>query len=140
MSRKRTAWVLDIDTKGTGAEMVPLERVEERKRLRGEREPVRVVGPRADPADEQIFETDRSRVPRRFRIVDIRSRQALVDDVEIVEALEALSGVGSVVDVNVFVWDPDEKDWRPLTMSERRRLWNLRSAAADPGPSAPAPH
>jgi hypothetical protein len=43
------------------------------------------------------------------------------------------------VDVNVFVWDSDEEDWRPLTMSERRRLWNLRSPGMAPEASTPAP-
>jgi hypothetical protein len=134
MSKKRTAWVLDTETKGTGAEMVPLERLEERKRLQVERERIRVIGPKLDPADEPAFEPETERVPRRFRIVNVLSRQTLADDVGISEALEALRGVGSVVDVNVFVWEPEEEDWRPLTMSERRRLWNLRSA----GSPAPA--
>jgi hypothetical protein len=140
MSKKRTAWVLDTETKGTGVEMVPLERLEERKRLRGERERIRVIGPKAaEPAGEPVFEGEEPRAPRRFRILDVRSRQALADDVGISEALEALRGVGSVVDVNVFVWDSDEEDWRPLTMSERRRLWNLRSPGMAPEASTPAP-
>jgi hypothetical protein len=138
MSKKRTAWVLDTETKGTGAEMVPLERLEERKRLSGERERIRVVGPKAEPAGGPVFESDEPRVPRRFRILDVRSRQALADDVGISEALEALRGVGSVVDVNVFVWDSDEEEWRPLKMSERRRLWKLRSGGVAPEASAPA--
>ena len=135
MSKKRTAWVLDTETKGTGAEMVPLERLEERKRPRGERERVRVVGPHADRGDDP-FEPGQPRAPRRFRVVDVLTRQTLADDAEISETLAALRGVGSVVDVNVFVWESSEEDWRPLTMSERRRLWNLRSAAE---PSVPAP-
>jgi hypothetical protein len=134
MSKKRTTWVLDTETKGTGAEMVPLERLEERKRLQAEREPIRVVGPKPDPGDEAVFEPEAQRTPRRFRIVNVLSRQTLADDVGISQALEALRGVGSVVDVNVFVWEPEQEDWRPLTMSERRRLWNLRSA----GSPAPA--
>lgn len=135
MSKKRTAWVLDTETKGTGAEMVPLERLEERKRLRGERERIRVIGPRADPGDELVLQPDESREPRRFRVVSVLSRQTLADDVGISEALEALRGVGSVVDVNVFVWEPGESEWRPLTMSERRSLWGLRAAGESPLPA-----
>jgi hypothetical protein len=30
--------------------------------------------------------------------------------------------------VNVYVWEPDEEDWRPLTLSERRTLWGFRKA------------
>jgi hypothetical protein len=32
------------------------------------------------------------------------------------------------VDVNVYVWEPSEEDWRPLTLSERRTLWGFRNA------------
>jgi len=137
MGKKRTAWVLDTETKGTGAEMVPLERVEERKRLGGTRDRVRVVGPKADPT-EGSPEPEAARAPRRFRVVDVRSRETLAEDVEVSDVLETLREVVSVVDVNVFVWEPEEEDWRPLTMSERRRLWNLRSGTGAVEPAAPA--
>ena len=139
MSKKRTAWVLDTETKGTGAEMVPLERLEERKRLAGSRERIHVVGPKADPGEVEHAEPDTPRAPRRFRVVDVRSREALAEDAGISDALEALGRVGSIVDVNVFVWEPQEQDWRPLAMSERRRLWNLRYAPGSAEPSAPGP-
>ena len=45
---KRRAWVLDSGTKGTGAEMVPLDKV--LKKPAPEREPV-FVPPEASPAD-----------------------------------------------------------------------------------------
>src|SRR5262249_45291876 len=120
MSRKRTAWVLDTETKGTGAEMVPLERIEERKRLKGERERIRVVGPQPDPG-EPVTEAQTPPAPRRFRIVDVLSRRTLADDAQISEALDTLRKVGSIVDVNVYVRHHDDDDWRALTMSERRR-------------------
>src|SRR5262245_1432748 len=137
MSKKRTAWVLDTETKGTGAEMVPLERLQERKRLAGTRERVRVVGPKADPT-EGSPEPEAERAPRRFRVVDVRSRETLAGDGEISDVPAALRGSGSVVDVNGFVWEPEEEDWRPLMMSERRRLWNLRSGTGAVEPAAPA--
>src|SRR5262249_21576973 len=121
MSRKRTPWVLDTETKGTGAEMVPLERLEERKRLHGPRARVRVIA-RGDPGAQngRLVAAEEGRVPRRFKVVDVLSRQVLADDAALPEALEALRGVGSVVDAKVYVWEPDEEDWRPLTLSERR--------------------
>jgi hypothetical protein len=126
MSKKRTVWVLDTETKGTGAEMVPLERLEERKRLKGARERLRVIGPaNPDAGDQAVSETE-AEVPRRFRVVNVLSRQVLADDVGLAEALEALRGLGSVVDVNVYVWEPSDEDWRPLTLSERRTLWGFR--------------
>jgi hypothetical protein len=107
MSKKRTAWVLDTETKGTGAEMVPLERLEERKRLTGARERVRVIarddpGPQTEPAAE----LEEPPAPRRFKVVSVLSRQVLADDVGLAEALAALRGVGSIVDANVYVWEP----------------------------------
>jgi hypothetical protein len=130
MSKKRTTWVLDTETKGTGAEMVPLERLEERKRLKEGRERIRVIA-RDESAQEKDPTTEHEvpRGPRRFRVVNVLSRQVLADDAGISETLEALRSVGSVVDVNVYVRVADEEDWRPLTMSERRTLWNYRDAA-----------
>jgi hypothetical protein len=137
MSKKRTAWVLDTETKGTGAEMVPLERLLERKRQAGVRERIRVVGPKRN-ATEVPPEQEALRAPLHFRVIDVRSRETLVEDEGISETLDILRGVGSVVDVNIFVWEAEEEDWRPLTMSERRRLWNLRSAPVHVEPAAPA--
>jgi hypothetical protein len=60
--------------------------------------------------------------------VNVLTRQVLADDVGIDGALEALRGVRSVVDANVYVWEPEREDWRPLTMPERRTLWGFREA------------
>ena len=129
MSEKRKTWVLDTETKGTGAEMIPLERLEERKRLRGGREPVRVVrAAEAESAIQPADEEQQAREPRRFRVVNVLSRQVLADDAEISDALRALRGVDRIVDVNVYVWERGTGDWRPLKPSERRALWSLRSA------------
>ncbi len=70
--------------------------------------------------------------------MDVLSRELLADDAGINEALQALRTVGSVVDANIYVWEPTDEDWRPLTLSERRRLWNLRSAEGSADPSAQA--
>jgi hypothetical protein len=127
VSKKRTVWVLDTETKGTGAEMVPLERLEERKRLRGRREPIRVIA-RDEPggAEAVVIEPETERGPRRFKVMNVLSRQVLADDVGLADALAALRDLGSVVDAKVYVWEPDDQDWRPLTMSERRTLWGFR--------------
>src|SRR5262245_31248072 len=122
MSKKRTAWVLDTETKGTGAEMVPLERLQERKRLRGRRERIRVID-RTEPEAQNEPQIETPRGPRRFRIVDVLTRRALADDVGVSDALQVLSCVERIVDANVYVWEPGKDDWRPLTMPERRTLW-----------------
>jgi hypothetical protein len=130
MSKKRTVWVLDTETKGTGAEMVPLERLEkERKRQKGDRERIRVIARDDSSAgNEPATEPEAPRGARRLKVVNVLSRQVLADDVGVAEALQALRTVNSVVDVNVYVWEPNEEDWRPLTVSERRTLWGFRNA------------
>ena len=130
MSKKRTVWVLDTETKGTGAEMVPLERLEkERKRQKGDRERIRVIARDDSVAgNEPATRPEGPRVARRLKVVNVLSRQVLADDVGVAEALQALRAVNSVVDVNVYVWEPSEEDWRPLTLSERRTLWGFRNA------------
>jgi hypothetical protein len=130
MSKKPTVWVLDTETKGTGAEMVPLERLEkERKRQKGDRERIRVIARDDSVAgNEPATEPEAPRGARRLKVVNVLSRQVLADDVGVAEALQALRGVNSVVDVNVYVWEPSEEDWRPLTVSERRTLWGFRNA------------
>lgn|SRR5262245_6518657 len=129
MSKKRTAWVLDTETKGTGAEMVPLERLEKRKRRADKRQRIRVIGPKGE-APAAAAEPDGTPGPRRFKVVSVLSRQVLAEDVGISDALDALRQVGSVVDANVYVWEHEEEDWRPLTMSERRALWGFRNSGS----------
>src|SRR5689334_2537506 len=110
--------------------MVPLERLEQRKRLQGVRERLRMIARGESGApDASVLETEAPPVPRRFKVVSVLSRQGLADDVGLHEALEALRGVDSVVDANVYIWEPDDGDWRPLTLSERRTLWAFREAA-----------
>ena len=113
-------WVLDTDTKGTGAEMVPLDRVLEKRAPSGE--PF-FVPPKPKPREPEAPEP---RAPRRFRIVDVATRQVLADDTPAREALEVLGGVSSNVDVHVSVWEPKGERWRLLTIDEQRLLWDRR--------------
>jgi hypothetical protein len=57
----------------------------------------------------------------------VLSRQVLAQGVEAREAVEHLRRVRSVVDVNVYVSEPDEEDWRPLTLSKQKALWSFRN-------------
>ena len=113
-------WVLHTETKGTGATMVPLERA-------------------TPPAPEPLFvprkptprgpEPPKPRAPRRFRVVDLTSGQALVDDASAARTVQALREVRSIVDVNVYVWQEERERWRLLTFPEQRVLFD---AAATP--------
>jgi hypothetical protein len=114
-------WVLDTETKGTGANMVPLERV--LKKPAASAEPLFV--PRT-PRPRQP-EVPKPRAPRRFRVVDVMTRQVLVDGAPAREAIDALAGFRSIVDFSVYVWNPDSGRWRMLTLVECRELWKLRN-------------
>lgn len=113
-------WVLDTDTKGTGAEMVPLDRV--LKRPAPSNEPF-FVPPKRKPHEPKLEEP---RAPRRFKVVDVVSQAVLAEQVGARETLNVLSDVRSVVDVHVFVWEPEADRWRLLTLDEQRLLWNRR--------------
>jgi hypothetical protein len=113
-------WVLDTETKGTGAEMVPLDKV--LKKPAPSREPL-FVPPEPLPREPAPPEP---RPPLRFKIVDVMTRVALADDVGAREAVAALGDVRSIVDVNVYVWQPKSEKWRLLTLDEKRRLWERR--------------
>lgn len=111
-------WVLHTETKGTGATMVPLERVTRRPSAP---EPLVVPRkPRPKPEEEP-----KSAKPRRFRVVDVMTAEPLVEDGSAREAIDVLSGVRSIVDVNVYVWQEERQRWRMLTFPERRAMLEL---------------
>lgn len=113
-------WVLDTFTKGTGANIVPLERVLKHgsERVPGFALPARV------PAQDAPAEP---RAPYRFRIVDVMTRQVLADDADARHALQTLERARSIVDVTVYVWEPEAERWRRLTFGETKALWDRRT-------------
>jgi hypothetical protein len=114
-------WVLHTETKGTGAQMVPLESVENRSSATAPvfvpREPTRSGEPEAKPTP-----------PRRFKVLDVMTREPLVDGAGTRETVEALKDVRSMVDVNVYVWQEDQERWRLLSLGEQRAIWDLARA------------
>jgi hypothetical protein len=113
-------WVLDTETKGTGAQMVPLETILQKPAPRAE--PL-FVPPKRTPREPKPPEP---RSPRSFRIVDVSTRAVLADGVGARDALAALNDVRSSVDVHVSVWEPEAERWRLLTLAEQRTLWDRR--------------
>jgi hypothetical protein len=111
--------------------MVPLERV--LTKPASDPSPVRVLPqpkPRPAPAPEP-------RMPRRFKVVDVMTREVLAEDVDTRTTVKLLDGVRSIVDVTIFVWQPEDERWRMLTLDDTRSLWRYRGAvhdtAAQPG-------
>jgi hypothetical protein len=114
-------WILDTGTKGTGANMVPLERVTKRSST-----PAPVFVPRKPRPRKP--ETPEPRAPRRFRVMDVMTRQNLLDDGNAAAAIGALTGVRSIVDVNIYVWQQERGRWRLLTFPEQRAMFDLAAA------------
>ena len=116
-------WVLDTETKGTGANMVPLESVQTKGGR--EREPIFVPPPRRERAGGEPA----TRQPLRFRVVDVMSARPLAEDADGRAMLAALRDARSVVDVRISAWDDERRRWRVLTPAEHRALWELRERA-----------
>ena len=121
MSERRKTWVLDTETKGTGAQMVPLESIERKD----EPKPAKKmwVPPKRRPREP---EPPKPRAPRRFRVVDVMTRRVLLEDGGVRETLELLGRIEHVVDVNISVWEPEDGRWRLLTLGERQAVWDRR--------------
>ena len=113
-------WVLDTETKGTGANMVPLERVLSKGR------PVSVPGFVLPPLRPSPDQPD-PRTPLEFKVMDILTRRILGEGLDARGAVEVLENVRSIVDVNAYVWEPQSDRWRMLTFGETQMLWEYRS-------------
>ena len=123
-------WVLETHTKGTGANIVPLdpEQEQEQPAREREREPV-FVHPPTRPRPPKPPEP---RKPRRFKVVDVTTRRVLAEDAGARATLDALRDVNSIVDVAVSVWDDEKGRYRLLTHGEQRTLWDMRGTPAAP--------
>lgn len=117
-------WVLDTETKGTGAHIAPL------KRDAGDA-PAKLslvqLHPERAPAREDDLEA--APQPRRFKVVDVFSGSVLADDVGAQGALHALRSVRKSLDALVYVRDDESGRWRLLTLAETNALWALRERA-----------
>lgn len=118
-------WVLDTETKGTGANMVPLDRV--LKKPASDAEPVRVLRQPKPPAPKP----PEPRSPRKFKVVDVMTREVLADGADTLTTVKLLEDVRSIVDVTIWVWQPEAERWRMLTLEEARSLWEYRGRTDD---------
>jgi hypothetical protein len=112
-------WVLDTETKGTGAEMVPLEKVQT-----GSRSSKGPVVVRDKP--ERAPEAPQPRKPPRFKLVDVMTEKVLAEGATTEETVAVLENMRSLVDVRIYVWDDPAEAWRRLSLGEHKALWGLR--------------
>lgn len=110
-----------METKGTGANVMPLEKIQRRRPAEPERLYV-PPRPRPKPPPAPV-----PKEPHRFKVVDLMTREVLAEDVDARTTVEVLGGVRSIVDINVYVWRPDRQDWRLLPLEDKRALWEFRS-------------
>jgi hypothetical protein len=116
-------WVLHTETKGTGATVVPLKRSGKHASPPEPLSVPRKAMPRK-PADPK------PRPPHRFRVVDVMTRQILVDDADGPRTIVTLRGIRSIVDVDVYVWQPERERWRRLSFAEQRALFDVAASRA----------
>lgn len=116
-------WVLDTETKGTGANMVPLDRVlhSDSRSVPGFALPA-LKPPAPKPAEP--------RAPRQFKVVDVLTRKVLADGADARSTIGVLEQVRSIVDVTIWVWQPEDERWRMLSLEEARTLWEYRGRVA----------
>jgi hypothetical protein len=126
-------WVLDTETKGTGANMVPLEAL---LRQRGSERGLATVAlaPKPGPAPEASPGTTEA---LRFRVVDVLGGRELARGVGVQAAVRLLEQMRTVLDARVYVWVENQRRWRLLTLEEHKLLWQFRGRgdgrAAVPG-------
>ena len=109
-------WVLDTETKGTGAQMVPLD-----GRRTVDARGLVVVQPK--PKREKAPEP---KLPRKFKVVDVMSRRVLAEGADARTTIDLLEDVRSIVDVSIYVWEPKADKWKGLSQREAHMLWDLR--------------
>ncbi|MEP6953960.1 MAG: hypothetical protein ABI950_07870 [Solirubrobacteraceae bacterium] len=112
-------WILDTETKGTGANVVPLDEVARRPEPKG----ALYVPPKRKPAEAP---PRRPKVPLTFKVLEVTTKAVLGEGLDTRATVELLRGVHSVVDVRLYVWQPNFEDWRMLTLSETNALWGFR--------------
>jgi hypothetical protein len=111
-------WVLDTETKGTGAHIAPLEP----ESARAERELATVTFDRPP----RPVETPEPPAPRTFKVVDVMSARVLAEGADTRVTLELLAGMRSALDARIYTWVQNVERWRLLTLGERRALWEMR--------------
>ena len=112
-------WVLDTETKGTGAHVAPLKR--DSGKAPEELSLVQLHPPESAKRAEQAPPE-----PTRFKVVDVLSGRILAQDVSGGDAVRALRDVSKSMDALVYVREGERARWRLLSLADTRALWELR--------------
>jgi hypothetical protein len=122
-------WVLHTGTKGTGAEMVPLDKTLSKPAAASE--PILPPGePTAQPTEQP-----EQREPLRFKVVDVMTNRVLADGADARATVDLMKPVRSPVDVRIYAWRPAAQKWRLVSFREQRALWEAsRAPKRESGP------
>jgi hypothetical protein len=126
-------WVLDTETKGTGAHIAPLRDGES-----APEPPLNLTRFRA-PAPPRPADPP-EREPRLFRVVDVLAARTVAEEVPVREALQALGSMRTPLDARVYMREPGSRRARLLSLAETRALWELAAGGDPAGSRAPASH
>jgi hypothetical protein len=116
-------WILDTETKGTGAHIKPLEPARAKPDDARELALVTLEGPPRPTPEKPQPE------PLRLKVVDVLGARTLGEDVDVREAVRLLDGVRSPLDVRVFVRAGANAKWRLIGRDELKTLWGFRGSA-----------
>jgi hypothetical protein len=120
----RKTWVLDTETKGTGANVVPLEKTLQPERIERDLALVELDRPARPPEEPEQL------APLAFKVVDVMSARVLAEGVGARETVELLEGMASALDARIYVRTGKTGRWRLLTFDERKALWRFRRPTA----------
>jgi hypothetical protein len=116
-------WVLDTETKGTGAEMVPLEKTLKPERIERDLALVELDRPARPPEEPEPL------APLAFKVVDVMGARVLAEGIGTRETVDLLEGMTSALDARIYVRIGETGRWRLLTLEERKVLWRFRRPA-----------
>jgi hypothetical protein len=122
-------WVLNTETKGTGAHVAPLKP----EQPRPERDLAIVTLERPTGRTEDTPAPPATPAPHAFKVVDVMGARVLAEGVGARETLELLAGMRSVTEVRIYVWVDGAERWRLLTLGEQKALWGMRGRVDDEG-------
>jgi hypothetical protein len=120
-------WILDTETKGTGAHIAPYEKAPEPAPRNRELALVELGGP---PRREAAPEPTR---PSLFKVVDVMSSQVLAEGVGALQTVQVLEEMDSLLDARIFQWMEATRRWRLLTLDECKAFWSFRGRVGSPG-------
>jgi hypothetical protein len=124
-------WVLDTETKGTGAHIAPLKEPAARQ---VERELEVVTFERTSPPAESPAPAPSAS----FKVVDVMSARVIGEGIDTRATVDLLKRMNSVTDARIYVWAHTAQRWRLLSLREQRTLWAFRAQTSPSAPSIPA--